>query len=93
MPRKSSKKPAGKKDAKNISPKKTKGKTVKQLRDLHLKDKNHVITNEELKNLKLELNNPDTSTAHTPDIPDDSKRPKDEDKDPKMITPWDLIKE
>ncbi|MEQ1678097.1 MAG: hypothetical protein ABL876_15420 [Chitinophagaceae bacterium] len=69
-----------------------KGSTTKQLRDLHLKDKSHIVTDEEIKNLDISINNADTSTSHTPDIADDDKRPKDEDKDPEIITPWDLIK-
>ena len=93
MPKKSPKKPDDKKEEKKTSEKRSKGKTVKQLRDLHLKNKSHVITTEEIKNLDLELNKPDESTSHTPDIPNDSERPKDEDKDPKMITPWDVMKE
>ncbi len=71
---------------------KKKGTTTKQLRDLHLKDKNHIVTDEEMKNLEIHTDAPDTSTSHTPDIADDDKRPKDEDKDPEIITPWDLIK-
>jgi hypothetical protein len=71
---------------------KKKGKTVKQLRDLHMRDRNHIITNEEMQSLELDTDNPHTNTSHTPDISDDSERPKDEDKDPKIITPWDLVK-
>ena len=93
MPRKSAKKPTDKKEVKKLPQKRSNGKTVKQLKELHLKDKNHVITDEELKNLELNLNNPETDTSHTPDISNNSKRPKDEDKDSKMITPWDVAKE
>ena len=81
------------KDGKGFPKKKKKGMTVKQLRDIHLKDKDHVITDQEMKDLELDLTVPDTSTAHTPEIADDKERPKDEDKDPKIITPWDTIKE
>ena len=93
MPRKSAKKPTYKKEEKKNPQKRSKGKTVKQLRDLHLKNKDHIITTEEIKNLDLELNNPERETSHTPDIPNDNQRPKDEDKDAKMITPWDVVKE
>ena len=72
-------------------PKKRKRTTVKELVDKHMKDKNHVITDEEINNLDLDLDHPDTETSHVPDIPDDKNRPKDEDKDPKIITPWDTI--
>lgn len=91
MPGKSSKKPIEKKEEKKTPLKRLKGKTVKQLRDIHLKDKSHVITTEEIKDLDLELNNPDASTSHTPEILNDTERPKDEEKDEKMITPWDVI--
>jgi hypothetical protein len=52
-----------------------------------MKDKTHIITEEEIKDLDLDLNVPETDTSHTPDVPDDKNRPKDEDKDPKIITP------
>ena len=64
---------------------------MKQLKDIHMNDKSHIMTDEELKDLDLNLSHPDTSTSHTPDIPEGEERPKDEDKDPKKITPWDLI--
>lgn len=93
MSNKKNKKPSAEKTGDNIPQKQKKGKTVKQLLDKHMKDKTHIITDEEIKNLDLDLNNPKTDTSHTPDIPDAKDRPKDEDKDPKIITPWDVIKE
>jgi hypothetical protein len=93
MPRKSSKKPVEKKEGKKTPQKKSKGKTTKQLIDLHMKDKNHVFTAEEIKNVDLGLNNPDTTTSHTPEISNNEERPKDEDKDHEMVTPWDTINE
>jgi hypothetical protein len=72
--------------------KRTKKKlTIKQLRDKHMKDKNHVITDEDLKNLDLSEPTIDRTTSHTPEIPNEEERPKDEDKDKKMVTPWDVI--
>ena len=65
--------------------------TIKQLRDKHMKDKNHVITDEELRNLDLSETQHDRTTSHTPQIPNWEERPKDEDKDKKMVTPWDVI--
>jgi len=65
--------------------------TIKQLRDKHMKDKNHVITDEELRNLDLSETQHDRTTSHTPQIPNGEERPKDEDKDKKMVTPWDVI--
>ncbi len=87
------KKSSDEKNEKDSSQKKKKRITVKQLREKHMKDKNHVITDEEMKDLKLDLEKPDKSTSHTPDLPDDKNRPKDEDKDPKIITPWNLIED
>jgi hypothetical protein len=66
-------------------------KTVKALRDKHLNDKHHVITDEDIKSLELEIEKPDRSTSHTPKIKKGKDRPKDEDKDPKVVTPWDVI--
>jgi hypothetical protein len=82
-----------KETGKNIPQKKKGSKTVKELVEKHMKDKNDIITEEDIGALDLGLDEPDTSTSHTPEIPDDSKRPKDEDKDPKAVTPWDVIKE
>jgi hypothetical protein len=67
------------------------GKTAKQLMNKHIQDENDVITEEDFKNMKIDL---DISgdTAHQPiEIVDDPERPKDEDKDPKVTTPWDVI--
>jgi hypothetical protein len=72
---------------------KSKGKTVKEVMKKHLADKNDIISDEDFKNLELNLEVPETETSHTPIIEDDKKRPKDEDKDPKNITPWDIINE
>ena len=66
-------------------PKKRKRITVKELVDRHMKDKNHIITNEEISDLDLDLGHPETGTSHTPD------RSKEEDKDPKIIAPRDTI--
>ena len=73
------------------APKSKKTESVKALRDKHLSDKNHVITDEEMKDLDVEHTPPDRSTSHTPKIPNKKNRPKDEDKDPKILTPWDTI--
>lgn len=69
----------------------SKGKTAKQVMNKHIKDKNDVISEEDFKNLNVgtEVSN---DTAHEPlEISDDHDRPKDEDKDPKIVTPWDVI--
>ena len=69
------------------------GKTTKQLMDKHLNDEKDVISEEDFKNLELDLELP-ADEAHQPlEITEDKNRPKDEDKVPKMITPWSVISE
>ncbi len=69
----------------------TVGKTTQQIMTKHIQDENDVISDEDFKNLKLDLELP-TDKAHQPlEISNDTERPKDEDKDPKVMTPWDLI--
>lgn len=70
---------------------KKKGLTAKELVDRHISDKNDVITEEEFKNLVIDVDIT-SDVAHEPlDISVDPDRPKDEDKDPKIATPWDVI--
>jgi len=67
------------------------GKTTEQIMKRHMKDKNDIITDEEFRNLNI---NPDISndSEYKPlQIADNKERPKDEDKDPAIIVPWDLI--
>jgi hypothetical protein len=93
---KSEKKPsqseAGKKSVEKIPQKsRSKGKTPKQIMSRHIKDEKDVITEEEFKNLNIGIEN-SADTEHKPlDIESDPDRPKDEDKDPKVVTPWDVI--
>lgn len=68
-----------------------KGKTAKQIMSRHINDKNDVITEEEFKELNVGIGVKD-SEHDAVEIPEGDKRPKDEDKDPSMITPWDVIK-
>jgi hypothetical protein len=69
------------------------GKTANQLMHKHLNDEKDVISEEDFKNLKLDLELP-ADAAHQPlEITEEKNRPKDEDKDPKMLTPWDIINE
>ncbi|HEX7844811.1 MAG TPA: hypothetical protein VF476_03360 [Chitinophagaceae bacterium] len=81
---------ASKKDPAKSRPQ-NKSSSVKALRDKHLKDKDHIITDEDLKSLDVNTTREDTETSHVPDLPEDKDRPKDEDKDPKRVTPWDVI--
>ena len=67
------------------------GKTTKQIMNKHIRDENDVITDEDFKNLNIDLEI-SKDTVHQPlEISDDTQRPKDEDKDPKVLTPWDVI--
>lgn len=67
------------------------GKTAKQIFDRHIRDKNDVITEEDFNNLDISIANSNDSSHPVLEIPDDPDRPKDEDKDPAVVTPWDLI--
>ncbi len=69
----------------------SKGKTTQQIMNKHIQDEHDVITDEDFKNLRLDMELP-SDKAHQPlEISNDPDRPKDEDKDPKVLTPWDLI--
>ena len=69
----------------------SKGKTAKQVMSKHIQDKNDVISEEDFKNLNIGIETTN-DTAHEPlEISEDHERPKDEDKDPKITTPWDVI--
>ena len=71
--------------------KQRKGKTTKELSQEHLKDENHEITEEDFKNVLLSTDNPEVRHERL-EIKDEKDRPKDEDKDPDIVTPWDVIK-
>lgn len=67
------------------------GRTTKQVMNKHIQDENDVITEEDFRNLNI---NPDISNDTTLQpilISNNTERPKDEDKDPVVITPWDVI--
>jgi hypothetical protein len=67
------------------------GNTTQEMMSKHIHDEKDVISDEDFKNLKLDLELP-TDKAHQPlEIPNDPDRPKDEDKDPRVMTPWDII--
>jgi hypothetical protein len=69
----------------------SKGKTTKQMMSKHIRDENDVITDEDFKNLNIDLEVSKDTTHQPLEISDDTQRPKDEDKDPKIVTPWDVI--
>jgi len=78
---------------KNKRKQKTNGKTAKEIVKRHLSNKDDKITNEDLKNLKIDLSLP-KDKAHEPlPIKNDKERPHDEDKDNTITTPWDVISE
>lgn len=81
---------AGEKD---LPQKKKKGKTTEQLMHIHMQDKNHTITAEDIENLDLKLEQPEEITDFTPNLPseDDGKTPQNADDGKKHITPWDVI--
>lgn len=68
------------------------GKTPKQIISKHIRDKDDVITEEDFKNLNISTDvSNDTAQQPLEIILDKNKRPKDEDKDPAVVTPWDVI--
>lgn len=70
-----------------------KGKTPKQLMTRQVHDEKAVITDEEFKEVNLDIT-ANADTAHEPlVIKDDPDRPKDEGKDHPVVTPWDVLKE
>ena len=68
-----------------------KGKTAKELMTRHISKEDDVISDEDFKNLNIEIDTSGDVTHEPLDIPESSDRPKDEDKDPKVVTPWDVI--
>lgn len=74
---------------KNSSGSKTSSEIVKR----HLKNKQDKITEDDLKNLKIDLSLP-KDPAHKPlPLKPGKERPKDADKDNTITTPWDVISE
>ena len=67
------------------------GKTPKQIISKHIRDKNDIITEEDFKNLNISIDVSGDTVLQPLEIPDKNKRPKDEDKDPVIVTPWDVI--
>ena len=90
------------KSTKNVSDKKetgqkpekprSKGKTASEIMGRHIRDKNDIITQEEFNELNLDTDAPGNKSGQPTVIPKNRNRPKDEDKDPETLTPWDVIK-
>jgi len=65
--------------------------TAKERVKQHMENKHDVITEDDIKNLHLDLDVP-KDHAHKPlPITNEDERPHDEDKDHKNVTPWDVI--
>ena len=80
----------GKQTVDGIPQKKGKqGKTPRELMTDHLKNKGHVISNEDFENLNIDVEETGTSELK---IDNSQERPHDEDKDHAITTPWDVIK-
>lgn len=70
-----------------------KKKTSREIVKRHLSNKYDKITDDDFKNLKIDLSIP-KDKAHAPlPIKKGKERPKDVDKDNTITTPWDVISE
>lgn len=69
------------------------GKTAQEIVNRHVHDKNDVITEEDFKNVNINAGDLNDTSLQPLQIPNDAERPKDEQKDHKVITPWDVISE
>lgn len=67
------------------------GKTPKEMMRKHIQDKSDVITDEDFYNLNISVDISNDAAHQMLVIRNDKERPKDEDKDPEVVTPWDLI--
>jgi hypothetical protein len=83
---------------KNTPQKKKKGQTTDQLMQMHLQDKDHTITAEDIETLDLELGHPDrtppppeTIVPSEDDRSEEEKKAAKEDLENKHITPWDVL--
>ena len=85
----------GEKNAENTNRSKRKkhGKTAKEIVKRHLSDKNDKITKEDFETLKIDLSLPKGRGNEPLPIKPGKERPKDEDKDSTVTTPWDVISE
>ena len=76
---------------KKVGEKKKKGKTPKELMHKHLLDKDDVISEEDFRNMEIGADIDKTGEQQELELPDNKNRPRDEDKDPSITTPWDVI--
>ena len=85
----------GEKNAENTNRSKqsNNGKTAKEIVKRHLSDEDDRITKEDFETLKIDLSLPKGRANEPLSIKPGKERPKDEDKDPTVTTPWDVISE
>lgn len=77
--------------SKNVTPKQ--GKTASEIVKRHRSNKNDKITEDDMKTVRIDLSVP-RDRAHRPlKIKKGKQRPKDEEKDNTIATPWDVISE
>jgi hypothetical protein len=67
------------------------GRTPREIMTRHILDKNDVITEDDFIQLNISNDIPNDTVHPMLEIPDDKERPKDEDKDPAIIIPWNII--
>jgi hypothetical protein len=67
------------------------GRTPKQIMTRHILDKNDVITEEDFIKLNISIDISNDTAHQVLEISDNKERPKDVDKDPAIITPWDVL--
>jgi len=77
----------------NKSKRNKKGKTAKEIVKRHLSDENDKITREDFETLRIDLSLPKGKANEPLPIKPGKERPKDEDKDNTVSTPWDVISE
>ena len=75
--------------AKKAAKKNKTGKTPEELVHKHILDKNDIISEDDFKNMHV---GEDVISNSIP-LEFNKERPKDEDKDPSTVTPWDIISE
>jgi hypothetical protein len=68
----------------------TGGQTTQDLRKKHLRDQDHSISDEEMRNLNVEKQSEEEVPTR---LPEGDERPHDVDKDRRFKTPWDVLGE
>ena len=80
-----------KRSSKYVAPKR--GKTASEIVKRHRSNENDKITEDDMKTVRIDLSVP-RDKAHKPlKIKKGKERPKDEEKDNTIATPWDVISE